>query len=107
MVKKSPPSFYTNASFPGEIPRKAEFLRSNHVGVAWFSDTILLYTRRDDDQAKGMATVMAEIRTTGKEISGFNAPQQSPPRRSHPIVPNNAPPTMHTIRLINTMRSGG
>jgi hypothetical protein len=37
--------------FPGEIPRKAEFLGNNYVGVAWFSDTILLYTRRDDDQA--------------------------------------------------------
>jgi hypothetical protein len=37
--------------FPGEIPSKDEFLENDHVGVAWFSDTILLYTRRDDDEA--------------------------------------------------------
>jgi hypothetical protein len=27
--------------FPAEIPRKDEFLGNDHIGVAWFSDTIL------------------------------------------------------------------
>jgi hypothetical protein len=37
--------------FPGEIPKKDELLGNDHVGLAWFSDTILLYTRRSDDEA--------------------------------------------------------
>jgi class 3 adenylate cyclase len=37
--------------FPAEIPSKDEFLGNDHVGVAWFSDTILLYTLRDDEEA--------------------------------------------------------
>jgi len=37
--------------FPTEIPTKEDFLGHQHVGVAWFSDTILLYTRQDSDEA--------------------------------------------------------
>ena len=37
--------------FPDDIPKKSEFLGNDHVGVAWFSDTILFYTRHDDREA--------------------------------------------------------
>jgi len=37
--------------FPSEVPAKTAFVGNEHVGVAWFSDTVLLYTRRDDDEA--------------------------------------------------------
>jgi hypothetical protein len=43
-------SVFQNA-FPGHIPEKGEFEEHSHVGVAWFSDTVLLYTLRDDDEA--------------------------------------------------------
>jgi hypothetical protein len=37
--------------FPNEIPKKSDFLGNKHVGIAWFSDTFLLYSRRDDKEA--------------------------------------------------------
>jgi hypothetical protein len=37
--------------FPTEIPSREEFFGDVHVGVAWFSDTILLYSREDSDEA--------------------------------------------------------
>lgn len=37
--------------FPCEIPKTSDFQGHEHVGVAWFSDTILLYTLRDNDEA--------------------------------------------------------
>jgi hypothetical protein len=37
--------------FPPEVPHKAETDAHEHVGVAWFSDTVLLYSLRDDDEA--------------------------------------------------------
>lgn len=38
-------------SFPDSAPPTAELDGNNHVGVAWFSDTILLYTKEDTDEA--------------------------------------------------------
>ena len=35
--------------FPNDIPELKELERHTDVGVAWFSDTVLLYTLRDDD----------------------------------------------------------
>jgi hypothetical protein len=39
------------SGFPSEIPTKAAMEMHEHLGVAWFSDTVLLYSLRDDDEA--------------------------------------------------------
>ncbi|MGH9424004.1 MAG: hypothetical protein ACRD3J_28775 [Thermoanaerobaculia bacterium] len=38
------------SGFPDEPPPFEEFRRHPHVGVAWFSDTVLLYARTDSDE---------------------------------------------------------
>ena len=37
--------------FPEQVPETAELDRHKHIGVAWFSDTILFHTKKDDDEA--------------------------------------------------------
>ena len=37
--------------FPSEVPPIADLDRHTEVGVAWFSDTILFYTKEDTDEA--------------------------------------------------------
>jgi len=37
-------------SFPDSVPELQEIESDADVGVAWFSDTVLLYTLRDDDE---------------------------------------------------------
>jgi hypothetical protein len=36
---------------PSEVPLKAAFEKHEHLGVSWFSDTILLYSKHDQDEA--------------------------------------------------------
>lgn len=37
--------------FPEGVPATSELDRHAHVGVAWFSDTVLLYTKQDTDES--------------------------------------------------------
>src|SRR3989338_2870418 len=37
--------------FPTEVPPTADLDRHSKVGVAWFSDTVLFYTKNDTDEA--------------------------------------------------------
>lgn len=39
------------SGFPSEVPATADLNRHAHVGVAWFSDTLLFYTKHDSDEA--------------------------------------------------------
>ncbi|HEY2865362.1 MAG TPA: hypothetical protein VGK37_17215 [Casimicrobiaceae bacterium] len=39
------------AGFPSDVPPLAALEGHPHVGVAWFSDTIFLYTKHDTDEA--------------------------------------------------------
>jgi hypothetical protein len=39
------------SGFPSDVPPHTELEDHPHVGVAWFSDTILLYTKHDTDEA--------------------------------------------------------
>ncbi|MCC7091802.1 MAG: hypothetical protein IT524_07595 [Nitrosomonas sp.] len=39
------------ANFPTEVPPTADLDRHSKVGVAWFSDTVLFYTKNDTDEA--------------------------------------------------------
>lgn len=39
------------AGFPADVPPLTAVEAHPHVGVAWFSDTILLYTKHDTDEA--------------------------------------------------------
>jgi hypothetical protein len=43
-------SIHKDAS-PDKIPQARDFEGHEHIGVAWFSDTILLYTLKDNDEA--------------------------------------------------------
>jgi hypothetical protein len=38
-------------TFPAEIPTIVELNAHEKLGIAWFSDTLLFYTRMDDDDA--------------------------------------------------------
>lgn len=38
-------------SFPENVPAMLDLDRHPHVGVAWFSDTVLLYTKSDSDES--------------------------------------------------------
>ena len=40
-------------TFPATAPPTRELENHEHVGVAWFSDTILFYTKHDTDEAVG------------------------------------------------------
>jgi len=37
--------------FPGQVPPTSDLDRHERVGVAWFSDTLLFYTKQDTDDA--------------------------------------------------------
>lgn len=39
------------STFPAEDPPTSDLERHAHVGVAWFSDTLLFYTKHDTDEA--------------------------------------------------------
>jgi class 3 adenylate cyclase len=39
------------SGFPAEVPKLTELEAHPHVSVAWFSDTILFYTKSDTDEA--------------------------------------------------------
>jgi hypothetical protein len=38
-------------TFPNEVPPTKELDNHEHIGVAWFSDTLLIYTKADNDEA--------------------------------------------------------
>ena len=38
------------SGFPENVPTLDELQKHSHIGIAWFSDTILLYTRQDTDE---------------------------------------------------------
>lgn len=51
-------SLHKNA-FPENTPATRELERHPHVGVAWFSDTVLLYTKQDtDDSVRELLTAV-------------------------------------------------
>jgi hypothetical protein len=61
--------------FPNEIPKKSDFLGNKHVGIAWFSDTFLLYSRRDDKEAihqliQTVGWLLFETMMAGRMIRG-------------------------------------
>jgi class 3 adenylate cyclase len=39
------------SEFPDVVPATSDLARHEHVGVAWFSDTLLFYTKSDTDDA--------------------------------------------------------
>jgi hypothetical protein len=49
-LKKSLHHSLHKDGFPKNTPSLQDFERHSHVGLAWFSDTILLYTKQDSDE---------------------------------------------------------
>jgi hypothetical protein len=58
-------------NFPSDVPPTADLDRHPEVGIAWFSDTILFYTKEDTDEAiqqllATIAWLLFETILTGK-----------------------------------------